>query len=273
MRADSKWREPRYKAEIAADLLQGDKRIVSSYTLNLSMRGAFIVTDDPPALRTLLRVRFVLPPDDRPVLLHCMAAHVVPPGPDRPAATGADLPAGVGIQLYGVGGVDGTRWQHFVRWLRTERSSSLEHPIVFHKRRAQAAAPKNLDPAFDSKVKLRFRSIDELKKLYETNIERGALMLPVRGELLEGTELEIVLVHPEHQRTFALRGAVRQNVKRGDFSGVSVQLAELDRERMEELHDFVSSNISITIDFNTGSLPQYRPMRTTDAAGLETGPT
>lgn len=263
MRPESKWREPRYKAEIDVDLLQGDKRIVRSYTMNISIRGAFIVTDVPPALRTLLRVRFVLPPDDQPVLLHCVAVHVVRPGTDEPA--------GVGIQLYGVGGVDGTRWQQFVRWLRTDRPESLEQSITFIKRSAPPP-PKTVDPAFDGRVKLRFRSIDELRRLYETNLERGALMLPTRGELPEGAELELALIHPEHTRSFQLHGVVRQNIKRGDFSGVSVQLTDLDDVRMAELEDFVRSDMSITIDF-TGSLPQYLPILNTDAEGLEVGPT
>jgi hypothetical protein len=229
-----------------ADLLQGDKRVLRSYTKNVSMRGAFIVTDDPPAMRQLFRVRFTLPPNDQPVVLHCMAAHVVPPAADVAVA-------GVGIQLYGVGGVDGTRWHQFVRWLRTDHAESLQTTLSLLKTRPTIERT-TLDPGFDGRIKLRFRTVEELRELYSTNLVRGGLILPTRGEVAEGTEVDMSLVHPRESTTFALHGVVRSNVVRNDFTGVSVQLTDLTPDRMASLYDFVHSDISITIDV-TGSLP------------------
>jgi Tfp pilus assembly protein PilZ len=236
-----KWRDPRYRVEIAAELLLGDKQVLRSYTLNVSMRGAFIVTDDPPALRQLFRVRFMLPPNDQPVVLHCMAAHVVPPATNNRTA-------GVGIQFYGVGGVDGTRWQQFVRWIRTEHPETLEKPLVLLKQRPQPPQNTRLDPTFDGRIKLRFRSTEELRRLYQTNITRGALLLPTKGEVPEGTELDLSLVHPEESTFFPLHGVVRSNIMRDDFAGVSVELTDLTHDRMNSLYDFVHSDISISVD-------------------------
>lgn len=242
--ASEKYRETRYKVRIEAELLQGNKSVLKTHTINVSTRGAFLVTDEPPALRQLFRVRFVLPPHNAVVTIPCMAAHAVQVGNAR-------RPAGIGIQLYGVGGVDGTRWQQFVRWIRTEHASAIDQTMSF----CQIEAPDNtrLDPMFDGRIKLRFRTIEELHKLYETNLERGGLLLPTKGEVPQGTVMEMALVHPKDNSIFPLRGIVRANIQRKDFSGVSVALADLAEDDLDALYDFVHSDISITIDV-TGNL-------------------
>jgi hypothetical protein len=257
-----KYRETRYKVRIEAELLQGQKCVLKSHTVNISNRGAFLVTDEPPALRQLFRVRFVLPPHNTAIILPCMAAHAVHVGTPR-------RPAGIGIQLYGVGGVDGTRWQHFVRWIRTEHANSTSQTLSFY----ELEAPDNtkLDPAFDGRVKLRFRSVEELQRLYDTNLERGGILLPTRGDVAQGTPVELTLVHPKDNSQFPLRGIVCANIQRKDFSGVSVAIDDFDDVLLDALFNFVYSGLEITVDF-TGSLGARPESEATDphnwAAGL-----
>jgi len=62
-----------------AVLLRGGRE-VSLLTGDVSFRGLFLRTDDPPPLRQLLQVKLKLPPENDELVAHAMAVFVVPVG-------------------------------------------------------------------------------------------------------------------------------------------------------------------------------------------------
>src|SRR4029078_9267659 len=82
-------------------------------------KGVFVRGADPPALRSLVRLKVAL--FDREFEAHAMAVHVVKPSPADEDA----LRSGVGLQFWGLAGPDRTAWDDFVR-------------VLVHARRATA---------------------------------------------------------------------------------------------------------------------------------------
>ena len=128
-------REARVDVRVPVVVYRG-KSPVALETSDVSFKGLFVRTTDPPALRSLVRLKVAL--FDREFEAHAMAVHVVPVEPaangDR-AESGPHEP-GVGLQFWGLSGPDRTAWDDFVRGLVharravAKKSSESAHPAL-----------------------------------------------------------------------------------------------------------------------------------------------
>lgn len=225
-------RDPRYHARIRAAIVRGQEADWR-HTDNVSYRGAYILTATPPPVRTLIEVRFVLPPHDDRVTFHAMVAYSATPEV-RPKAPG------IGVQLYGVAGTDGTRWQQFIRRLRQDHPETLDPSTpIDYLGPSCAEGPNRLGARHDGKIRLRLGSVRELRALFDTNITRGAVLIPSEASHEPGDPLEIEIVHPTTGERFSFFGAVRRNVRRDDFGGVAVELLDTQPPRLAAFRVFI----------------------------------
>ena len=104
-------REARVDVRVPVVMFRG-KSAVSLETSDVSFKGLFIRTSDPPPLRSLVRLKVAL--FDREFEAHAMAVHVTTASE---ATEGADHGPGVGLQFWGLAGPDRTAWDDFVRRL------------------------------------------------------------------------------------------------------------------------------------------------------------
>jgi hypothetical protein len=111
MSENRRW-EARVEARIKVVVVRG-RRGVSQETTDVSFKGLFLRTDEPPPLRSLLKLRVSLPQGE--IQAHAMVVHV-----------GA---LGVGVQFWGLEGPERAAWTDFVREL-------------VQRQRASSAAPK-----------------------------------------------------------------------------------------------------------------------------------
>ncbi|MBX3206451.1 MAG: PilZ domain-containing protein [Labilithrix sp.] len=102
-------REARVDARIRVSVVRG-RRTLPLETSDVSFKGLFLRTDEPPPVRALMRLRVTLPL--REIEAHAMAVHV---STTSDAADGR--PAGVGVQFWGLAGPDRVAWDDFVREL------------------------------------------------------------------------------------------------------------------------------------------------------------
>jgi hypothetical protein len=126
-------REARVEARIRVTVVRG-RRSVPLETSDVSFKGLFLRTDDPPPVRSLMRLRVSLP--SREIEAHAMAVHVITPadvedGERDPTKPAPSRGSGVGVQFWGLAGPDRTAWDDFVRELiqlrRTTTQSSKSH--------------------------------------------------------------------------------------------------------------------------------------------------
>jgi hypothetical protein len=113
-------REARVDARIRVTVVRG-RRMISLETADVSFKGLFLQTDDPPPLRSLMRLRVALP--EREIEAHAMAVHVATATSD--ASEGR---AGVGVQFWGLAGPDRTAWDDFVRELIQLKRAAMKRP-------------------------------------------------------------------------------------------------------------------------------------------------
>jgi hypothetical protein len=99
-------REGRLAAKIEVALVRG-RRTIQLETFDVSFKGLFLRTEEPPPVRSLVRLRVKLP--GREIEAHAMAVHV--------AEGTADRGAGVGVQFWGLAGPDRHAWDAFIQEL------------------------------------------------------------------------------------------------------------------------------------------------------------
>jgi hypothetical protein len=105
---DNQRREGRVEAKIQVMVVRG-KRTIPLETADVSFKGLFLQTDEPPPVRSLVRLRVRLPTGD--IEAHAMAVHV---SASEPGNTGAGR-GGVGVQFWGLSGPDRVAWDGFIQ--------------------------------------------------------------------------------------------------------------------------------------------------------------
>lgn len=99
-------REGRLEAKIQVALVRG-RQTIELETSDVSFKGLFLRTQEPPPVRSLVRLRVKLP--GREIEAHAMAVHVAPGSGDRGP--------GVGVQFWGLAGPDRAAWDGFIQEL------------------------------------------------------------------------------------------------------------------------------------------------------------
>lgn len=107
-------RDTRVEVRLPVVVLRG-KLALALETRDMSYRGLFVCTQEPPALRSLVRLRVSLP--TRTFETHAMVVHVV---------EGAAHETGVGLQFWGLSGPDRKAWDDVVRQLMQAQHATLK---------------------------------------------------------------------------------------------------------------------------------------------------
>jgi hypothetical protein len=105
---DDQRREARYAFQLPAVLWRG-KRALDVVTEDVSFRGLFLRVNAPPAVRQLVEIEAVLPPDNKRVRLHGMVVYLIR------AVDGDEHAPGIGVELRGLSGGAQAAWEAFVR--------------------------------------------------------------------------------------------------------------------------------------------------------------
>jgi Tfp pilus assembly protein PilZ len=222
-------RDKRYRYQMLAVLVRGGRE-VSLLTGDVSYRGFFIRTDDPPPLRQLLQVKLKLPPENDELVVHAMAVFVVPPG-------AAEKTPGVGLQFYAVSAEVRQRWERFVQWVAKTYPDSLDTPT-----KPMPAAPDAVHrqfPRVHRALTVRTQSIGDLHHLVTTDVSRGGMFLRTGLDVAIGSELRLFVAHPQTGLTFAVDTVVRRRVESPpERAGLGVEFVGLDDKRRDEFAAF-----------------------------------
>ncbi len=220
-------REPRYPYRCPMEI-KVNGRTQETISEDVSYRGVFVVTDDPPKLRSLISLKVTLPDSVEALDAHAMSAFVLEKG----NASGR-LP-GVGLQFYATDGAVKSRWDSFID---SVRKKVIAPPMGG----SLATNPRNY-VRYPLKLAVKPRSQDELETLYTRDVSRGGMFLlsPKRVEI--GTQMGVDVFHPESGEVFTLDCIVRR-VQDGTPIGIGVEFHQLDEERRQAFFEFVHSAI------------------------------
>lgn len=237
MGSAEKRRDRRYTFRMPVVLVRG-AREDTLLTGDVSHRGLFLRTDDPPPLRQLLQVKLKLPPDDDALSVHAMAVFLVPVG-----TAGRD--PGVGLQFYAFASEPRLRWERFVHWVAKTHPEGLETPVE-----PGAAVPdpvKRQFPRVHRALTVRVQSMGDLHHLVTEDVSRGGMFLRTGLDVAIGSELRLFIVHPQTGLTFAVDAVVRHRADAPpDRAGLGVEFVGLDDRRREELAAFAQLDEAAT---------------------------
>jgi hypothetical protein len=111
-------RDARIDVRVPVTVIRG-KTTLALETLDVSFRGLCLGCKEPPALRSLVRLKVTVPGSNRTIEVHAMAVHVIAAGDDREG--------GVGLQFWGLSGADRQAWEDFIRALIVKRRETAKN--------------------------------------------------------------------------------------------------------------------------------------------------
>ena len=126
--SENQRREGRVEAQIQVALVRG-RRTIELETSDVSFKGLFLRTPEPPPVRSLVRLRVKLP--GREIEAHAMAVHVVEGAAERTP--------GVGVQFWGLAGPDRTAWDAFIQELLQAKRAAAKAAAAAAAAAAEAA--------------------------------------------------------------------------------------------------------------------------------------
>lgn len=221
-------REERYKVRVPITLKMGNKSI-TLYSSDVSFRGLFICTDNPPVLRQLISIEAELPPEQIPFRSHGMSVYVLQPGQDP-----SRLP-GVGVQFYAQSESERRKWERFVGYIRQNPPTLTPEAIDPVKRR---------HPRFDARFEVHPRDICELEVLYSRDISAGGMFLETDVDLAVGKRLALSVYHPLTRQPFTIDSIVKRRSDQPP-KGLGVEFTDLNSARLREFQAFIKDGLAV----------------------------
>jgi PilZ domain len=269
-------RDKRYRTRLPVRTRVGG-RLQSLFTDDVSFRGLFLCTEQPPPVRQLIRIETILPPNNVPFATHGMVVYVI--GKDDPSGR----PPGVGVQFYGMG--DERRvWESFVQFIQwradavpdrrsgeidavapvaagSRPSQTLPPVMVVEQVRPPTLPPPVVAPArgnggvplrvaigsgkrenrrfhrFPIVLEVWPRNLDELMRMYSRDVSVGGMFLPTAREIPVSSELRLEIRHPHADSVFPMTAIVRRHSVQP--LGVGVEFVGLDDRRRRQFFEFI----------------------------------
>ncbi len=137
-------RDARFEMRLPLVLYRG-KREIAAQSSDVSFRGLFLfLTEDPPPLRSLVRLRVTIP--SRTFDTHAMVVHT---------AADTQRGMGIGLQFWGLSGSDRRAWDEFINHVvslrRKAAHSAATEPSTSSGVRVVPGVPAAKDPRASSK--------------------------------------------------------------------------------------------------------------------------
>lgn len=233
-------RDRRYPVRIPGVILSR-KGEVPVLTGDVSFRGAFLRTDNPPQLRQLLRVRFEMPPEfgpspaDRELSTTGMVAHVVSVGDAAGRAPGA------GVEFYGLDGELRDKWERFIHLVEAHHADAHEEPAVIMPGGAVDPVQRR-HPRFDRQIRVELVPVAAEQPgtnpcvATTEDISRGGMFIRTDLPFSVGAGLLVTLAHSAV--TFPIECIVRRRVF-GTRAGIAVEFMEMSPQTTLSLIDFL----------------------------------
>ncbi len=226
-------REERFPVRVPVTLRIG-REIRKLYTGDVSFRGLFVCTDNPPTLRQLISIELFLPPHDELFTSHGMSVYVLDPGQEE-----GKLP-GVGVQFYAQAESQRRQWEQFVASIRNDPPELPKDAIDPVKRR---------HPRIAARFEVHPKDIDELESIYTRDISHGGMFLQTEMELESGKSLSLTIYHPVSQHGFTIEGVIRR-CSHENPKGLGIEFTGMDDERRHRFEEFVADGLAALGDLS-----------------------
>jgi hypothetical protein len=203
----------RWKAQVPVAFLARNQSTVL-LTESVSESGVFVRTDARPPAMTLLRVQFLLPPDNARLVIHGMVANIV--RPQSPHAV-----SGVEIVFFAKSDDGQARWDRFIKYLRETHPQALERPVMLARDVAEAVE--------------RYAFVDDFSAV---DVLPGGMFLATEQRFAVGTDVRVTLVDSATAKQRTIDCVVRRRMT-GTEKGIGVEYRNMTSEAWENLTTFL----------------------------------
>ncbi len=225
-------REERFPVRVPVTLRIG-REIQKLYTGDVSFRGLFVCTDQPPTLRQLISIELFLPPHDELFTSHGMSVYVLEPGQE------VDKLPGVGVQFYAQAEGQRRQWEQFVASIRNEPVELPEDAID---------PVKRLHPRIAARFEVHPKDIGELETIFTRDVSSGGMFIETEMELEPGKTLSLTIYHPVSQQGFTIECVIRRRSRKKP-RGLGVEFTGLDDERRHRFETFIDEGLAALGEF------------------------
>lgn len=211
--------------------LQGAGKVIELNTANVSHHGAFIITDSPPDLRSLVKLSFHVPGGELVDIMAMVAHHT------SLTTEEGELP-GMGVNFFAMSGAAKTQWETFVSRLRSDPEFAAE---IAKPRKRVKTQRRHLRRVACFLVQMGEKAA--LEAFHTRDISLGGMFLTMPEPAAVRKFLELILVHPETKEEFHLTGQVVRIHDEGpvEEQGLAVKFDELPPAREAALLTFIES--------------------------------
>lgn len=109
---------------------------------------------------------------------------------------------------------------------------------------AKSDSANRFHQRYISRLKVRFKTVDELATLTTSDVSAGGMFLETDNPFSVGQLIEIEVVHPETGHVFALKAAVRWRGEKAGRSGIGIQLLDMVGEKAHLFESFVTRHLA-----------------------------
>ncbi len=203
----------RWKAQVPVAFLARNQSAVL-LTESVSASGVFVRTDAPPAPMTLLRVQFLLPPDNARLLIHGMVANTV-----RPPA--AHAVGGVEVVFFAKSADGNARWDRFIRFLEETHPESIDRPVML---------ARDVSEPVD-----RYAFVDEFSAV---DVLPGGMFLATTQRFAVGSDVRVTLIDTKTTELRTIDCVVRRRTM-GTDQGIGLEYRNMTSDGWADLATFL----------------------------------
>lgn len=222
-------------------IIVGPRGQVQLLTDDVSLAGIFVRTDSPRKLRQLVQVKVPIVDSGEEIKLLAMVAHSV----STHEAETTDRIAGMGLNLYGVRPAVLAKWTAFVEKCTADYDALADEGAGAMVQRVLAA---DAGRATRPSVGIRVGSVSTLYELMRPDLGGEGRFVPTSETLAPGTEVAVVVSHPEDGSEFTLTARVVRRATRGSETGVAIVFDPLDAATRTAYTTYIESAIPLLED-------------------------
>lgn len=213
-------------------------------TEDISFSGIFVRTDNPTPLRQLVKFRFTTPDTNATLEMLAMVVYTV----SLEQSERLDKTAGMGLNLYGLDRATRDVWIDFVqRSIEAHEQARLQDLLkVTPPLEGQVQPIRRRFPRYGACFSVRVETIRGLYEVLTRNIGAGGAFLTSEDPLPQGTEVNLIIIHPEDDSEYNIKGyVVRSALKPHEPQGFGVRFEELDKAIRGRFIEFIESGLPV----------------------------
>ncbi len=205
---------------------------------DVSRHGMFLLTEEPPRERFLIKLKVELPEGEMEA-----TAFV-----SRRDESGSHR--GVGIQFFALSAQAKSRWDRFV--------GQLAGAADAEPRDVSSSLPEN-----SATFLIKLRDVDRMVDFFEKNVRSGHVQMNTPLLRSVGSSVGLIIIHPESEREFLIEATVRR-VAAQPTKSMELDLEKVTEKLSSRFYDFVktgrpSETMDLKVDPGRATIPNEIP--------------